>query len=148
MVPPNPQVHSMALWNNTGVQIARTKNGKILSIVVDATTLWTANRFPGGGGHYDARGWIGHPAHYHNGYKCPGRNEGCLVVQIAEGGEMLQFTFDSPHVTVNGGKIQIILDVPADISGSVLMGINDAAGGLGDNDGILNILDISYRERP
>ena len=148
MVPPNPLIHSMAFWNSPGVDLPMTKRSKILSITIDATTLWTANRHLGGGGHYDARGWLGHPAHYHTGYKCAGLNEGCLVARIAKEGVMLIFAFDSPNVVVSGGKIQLELDVPADVSGSLDLGINDTYGGLGDNDGILNILDISWKERP
>lgn len=148
MIPPHPDVHSMREWNDTGVVVDMTKRTKTLSITIDGNTRWTANRHPEGGGHYDARGWIGHPAHYHQGFKCPGLNEGCVVVQIAKGGVRLVFSFDSPSVIVTANKIQLTLDVPADISGSVDLGINDALGGLGDNDGILNVLDISWRERP
>lgn len=147
MVPPNPLIHSMALWNNSGVFIPQTKRGKVITITIDAKTLWTANRNPGGGGHYDARGWLGHPAHYSAGYKCPGRNEGCLVVKIDTNEVMMQLTFDSPTVSVSSGKVTLTFDIAADITGSLLMGINDTVA-VGDNDGILKILDVTWTERP
>jgi len=147
MVPPNPQIISTHYWNDSGLNLPMTKRGKILSITIDATTSWTANINPGGGGMYDARGWLGHPAHYHVGYKCPGLNEGCLVARIAKEGVMLIFCFDSPNVTIGGGKIHLDIDVPADVSGNLEMGINDVFNGMGDNTGILNILDVTWKER-
>lgn len=148
MIPPHPDIHSMREWNDTDVVLQQTKRTKTVSITIDAKTTWTANRHPGGGGHYDARGWQGHPGHYHQGYKCPGLNEGCQVGKIAHGGVMVIFAFDSPNVRVSAGRIQLTLDVPSDQSGSVLLGINDALGGIGDNDGILQVLDITVTERP
>jgi hypothetical protein len=147
MIPPNPNVHSMQDWNGSGVVIPVTRNGKVVSITVNATTTWTANRHPGGGGHYNALGWPGHPAHYNQGYKCPGLNEGCLVVRIRNHGVVLQLAFASPHVVVTPAKISLTFDVPAAINGEIELGINDSIGNLGDNDGILNVLDISWKER-
>lgn len=146
MRPPNPQVHSMHEWNGTGIVLPATKHPKIVSITMDGNITWTANRRPEGG-RYNARGWVGHPAHYERGYKCPGLNEGCLVVKIQKSGVFIQLAFSSPLVTENQGRINYTFDVPADIEGEINLGINDSMGNLGDNDGILEVTDISWKER-
>jgi hypothetical protein len=136
------QIPSTVIWENTGFHLDSTKNDKLVTIKVNASSRWTANRNPGGGGVYDARGWQdrkpGGP-----GYKVPTSDEGCLVGNIS--GTAFMFTFEHGNTKVQQGEITLEFKVDGQLGGDILLGINDNQL-VGDNAGEVQVISIDWKE--
>lgn len=138
------QIPSTEIWRNTGFNIPASKNDKTVTIIVNAASKWTANSHAGGGGTYDARGWIGKKPGG-GGYKMPTSDEGCLVGKID--GTAFMFSFDAGKVKIPGdGKIYLAFNIDGQLNGNVSFGINDNDGGIGDNGGEMQVLEINLIE--
>ncbi len=136
------QIPSTVIWENTGFHLDPTKNDKLVTIKVNAASRWTANRNPGGGGTYDARGWQKHlPGG--PGYKVPTSDEGCLVGNIA--GTAFIFTFEHGNTTVQPGEITLEFRADGQLGGDILLGINDN-NLVGDNAGEIQVVSIDWKE--
>ncbi|MEK7226350.1 MAG: hypothetical protein AAB221_11830 [Bacteroidota bacterium] len=140
------QIPSTVIWENTGFPLDPTKNDKLVTIKVNASSRWTANRNPGGGGTYDARGWQGRKPGG-PGYKVPTSDEGCLVGNIS--GTAFVFTFEVEPIT---GKTEVVdkeiilgFRVDGQLSGDILLGINDN-NLVGDNAGEIQVISIDWKE--
>lgn len=139
------QIPSNVVWQNTGFHLPETKNDKTVAITVSAESRWTANPNPGGGGMYDARGWVGHRPGA-GGYKLPNADEGCLVGRID--GTAFMFAFDAKLVvSPRPDRFVLTFDVDGALSGYIFMGINDNNVGIGDNNGEMQVIAIDSRER-
>ena len=141
------QIPSTVVWENTGFHLPETKVDKKVTIVVNAASKWTANSHAGGGGLYDARGWQGHKPGG-PGYKVPTADEGCLIGKIE--GTAFVFTFDPKLNKVegpSGGFLTLAFDIDGPLSGSIFMGINDVAAGIGDNGGEMQVISIDWVEK-
>jgi hypothetical protein len=109
-------VYAVQAWQNGGASLSQ---GEKLDIGYKSGT-WTANKNDNPPKYYDGNGSQGEIAA--NWFPLPGHNVGCLIGKFADGAI---FEIGNGKAGLTGsGQLQIM--------------INDALGGLGDNDGVLH----------